>query len=82
MRIVTSTIFTMAMSVLVSQVALRIRPLSDVEIEEGAAIVAHRVDDQVRVWHPYVCIDNLIWLICKKFQLVKQLSVGFSLLSY
>ncbi|XP_047673880.1 kinesin-like protein KIF19 isoform X2 [Tachysurus fulvidraco] len=27
-------------------VALRIRPLSDVEIEEGAAIVAHRVDDQ------------------------------------
>lgn len=54
---------------LVSQVALRIRPLSDVEIEEGAAIVAHRVDDQVRVWHPYVCIDNLIRM---KFQPVKE----------
>lgn len=42
----------MAVSVVVFQVALRIRPLSDVEIEEGAAIVAHRVDDQVRVCHP------------------------------
>ncbi|MEQ2200042.1 hypothetical protein XENOCAPTIV_020731 [Xenoophorus captivus] len=28
-------------------VALRIRPLSDAEQEEGATIVAHRVDDQV-----------------------------------
>uniref|UniRef100_A0A669CQ63 Kinesin-like protein n=1 Tax=Oreochromis niloticus TaxID=8128 RepID=A0A669CQ63_ORENI len=32
------------------QVALRIRPLSDAEQEEGATIVAHRVDDQVRHW--------------------------------
>ncbi|KAF7705476.1 kinesin-like protein KIF19 isoform X1 [Silurus meridionalis] len=30
-------------------VALRIRPLNDAEIEEGAAIVAHRVDDQMVV---------------------------------
>ncbi|XP_062859747.1 kinesin-like protein KIF19 [Trichomycterus rosablanca] len=30
-------------------VALRIRPLSDVEMEEGAALVAHRVDDQMVV---------------------------------
>ncbi|KAG7491243.1 hypothetical protein MATL_G00000980 [Megalops atlanticus] len=28
-------------------VALRIRPLSDAELEESATIVAHRVDDQV-----------------------------------
>lgn len=48
----------MVVSMFVSQVALRIRPLSDVEIEEGAAIVAHRVDDQVRVWHPYVYSGN------------------------
>lgn len=50
----------LAVSMLVSQVALRIRPLSDVEIEEGAAIVAHRVDDQVRVCYHYVFISNLI----------------------
>uniref|UniRef100_A0A8C5H2W3 Kinesin-like protein n=1 Tax=Gouania willdenowi TaxID=441366 RepID=A0A8C5H2W3_GOUWI len=31
------------------QVALRIRPLSDAEQEEGATIVAHRVDEQVVV---------------------------------
>uniref|UniRef100_A0AAX7SSY3 Kinesin-like protein n=1 Tax=Astatotilapia calliptera TaxID=8154 RepID=A0AAX7SSY3_ASTCA len=31
------------------QVALRIRPLSDAEQEEGATIVAHRVDDQMVV---------------------------------
>ncbi|KAJ8332414.1 hypothetical protein SKAU_G00425870 [Synaphobranchus kaupii] len=30
-------------------VALRIRPLSDAEREEAAAIVAHRVDDQMVV---------------------------------
>ncbi|XP_037400229.1 kinesin-like protein KIF19 isoform X2 [Pygocentrus nattereri] len=30
-------------------VALRIRPLSDVELEEAATIVAHRVDDQMVV---------------------------------
>lgn len=30
------------------QVALRIRPLSDSELEEGAAIIAHKVGDQVR----------------------------------
>lgn len=32
----------------ISQVALRIRPLSDAELEEGATIIAHKVDDQVR----------------------------------
>lgn len=30
-----------------TQVALRIRPLNEAEIEEGAAVVAQRVDDQV-----------------------------------
>ncbi|KTG06954.1 hypothetical protein cypCar_00020108 [Cyprinus carpio] len=29
------------------KVALRIRPLSDAELEEGATIIAHKVDDQV-----------------------------------
>lgn len=33
---------------LVLQVALRIRPLSDAELEEGATIIAHKMDDQVR----------------------------------
>uniref|UniRef100_A0A8C9WZR7 Kinesin-like protein n=1 Tax=Sander lucioperca TaxID=283035 RepID=A0A8C9WZR7_SANLU len=33
----------------VASVALRIRPLSDAEQEEGATIVAHRVDDQMVV---------------------------------
>lgn len=64
---------------LASQVALRIRPLSDIEIEEGAAIVAHRVDDQVRVWNPYVCINNLTFA---KFHPLKDLWVGFPLLFY
>lgn len=30
-----------------TQVALRIRPLNEAEIEEGASVVAQRVDDQV-----------------------------------
>ena len=30
------------------QVALRIRPLSDTELEEGATVIAHKVGDQVR----------------------------------
>uniref|UniRef100_A0A3B5L489 Kinesin-like protein n=1 Tax=Xiphophorus couchianus TaxID=32473 RepID=A0A3B5L489_9TELE len=37
-------------------VALRIRPLSDAEQEEGATIVAHRVDDQVR-WPSFILIS-------------------------
>uniref|UniRef100_A0A8C1XBK8 Kinesin-like protein n=1 Tax=Cyprinus carpio TaxID=7962 RepID=A0A8C1XBK8_CYPCA len=32
-----------------STVALRIRPLSDAELEEGATIIAHKVDDQMVV---------------------------------
>ena len=32
------------------QVALRIRPLSDTELEEGATVIAHKVGDQVRLW--------------------------------
>lgn len=31
------------------QVALRIRPLNDTELEEGAAVIAHKVGDQVRL---------------------------------
>lgn len=31
----------------VFQVALRIRPISVAELEEGAALIAHRVDEQV-----------------------------------
>uniref|UniRef100_A0A8C0YQ45 Kinesin-like protein n=1 Tax=Cyprinus carpio carpio TaxID=630221 RepID=A0A8C0YQ45_CYPCA len=34
---------------IVFQVALRIRPLSDAELEEGATIIAHKVDDQMVV---------------------------------
>lgn len=30
------------------KVALRIRPLNDAEIEEGATTVAHKIDSQVR----------------------------------
>lgn len=30
-----------------SQVALRIHPLSEAELEEGATIIAHKVGDQV-----------------------------------
>lgn len=30
------------------QVALRIRPLNDAELEEGATVIAHKVGDQVR----------------------------------
>lgn len=29
------------------QVALRIRPMNEAEIEEGAAVIAHKVDEQV-----------------------------------
>ncbi|XP_032447480.1 kinesin-like protein KIF19 [Lynx canadensis] len=32
-----------------AQVALRIRPLSDTELEEGATVIAHKVGDQVAV---------------------------------
>lgn len=31
------------------QVALRIRPINEAELEEGASIIAHRVGDQVRL---------------------------------
>lgn len=31
------------------QVALRIRPPNDAELEEGAAVIAHKVGDQVRL---------------------------------
>lgn len=31
------------------QVALRIRPLNDAELEEGATVIAHKVGDQVRL---------------------------------
>lgn len=31
------------------QVALRIRPLSDVELQDGATIIAHKLGDQVRL---------------------------------
>lgn len=37
-----------AAKVFCPQVALRIRPLSDTELEEGAAVIAHKVGDQVR----------------------------------
>lgn len=37
-----------AATVFCPQVALRIRPLSDTELEEGAAVIAHKVGDQVR----------------------------------
>lgn len=32
------------------QVVLRIRPLNDAELEEGATVIAHKVGDQVRLW--------------------------------
>lgn len=35
------------------QVALRIRPLNDTELEEGAAVIAHKVGDQVRLSQGY-----------------------------
>lgn len=31
-----------------SQVALRVRPISVAELEEGATLIAHKVDEQVR----------------------------------
>lgn len=31
------------------QVALRIRPLNNTELEEGATVIAHKVGDQVRL---------------------------------
>lgn len=31
------------------QVVLRIRPLSDAELEEGATVIAHKMGDQVRL---------------------------------
>lgn len=36
------------------QVVLRIRPLNDAELEEGATVIAHKVEDQVRLWAQYV----------------------------
>uniref|UniRef100_A0A8B9JTN9 Kinesin-like protein n=1 Tax=Astyanax mexicanus TaxID=7994 RepID=A0A8B9JTN9_ASTMX len=44
-----------------SKVALRIRPLSDAELEEAATIVAHRVDDQMVVlMDPLEDPDNIL----------------------
>jgi len=48
---------------LIFQVALRIRPLSDAELEEGATIIAHKVDDQVRgnwSFSYYICMCR-VW---------------------
>lgn len=81
----------MAVSMLVSQVALRIRPLSDIEIEEGAVIVAHRVDDQVRVWHVlaltppilnlYICLYDLntcyLFLVATEQMKIQSLEMAF-----
>lgn len=33
---------------LLSQVVLRVRPISVAELEEGATLIAHKVDEQVR----------------------------------
>uniref|UniRef100_A0ACB8EL31 Uncharacterized protein n=1 Tax=Sphaerodactylus townsendi TaxID=933632 RepID=A0ACB8EL31_9SAUR len=38
---------------LVFQVALRIRPVSMAELEEGATLIAHKVDDQV-LWKAFL----------------------------
>lgn len=39
------------------QVALRIRPLNEAEAEEGAALVAHRVGEQVS-WGGELCLGR------------------------
>ena len=41
------------------QVALRIRPLSDTELEEGATVIAHKVGDQVRLWGHRACVHRV-----------------------
>ena len=41
------------------QVALRIRPLNDTELEEGAAVIAHKVGDQVRLSQGYEYISTV-----------------------
>lgn len=40
------------------QVVLRIRPLSDTELDEGATVIAHKVGDQVRLLGHRVCVHR------------------------
>lgn len=42
------------------QVVLRIRPLSDTELEEGATIIAHKAGDQVRPWGHRACVHRVV----------------------
>lgn len=50
------------------QVALRIRPLSDTELEEGATVTAHKVGDQVRLRGARACNHGVGMLtFCMRF---------------
>lgn len=64
-------------SVPVCQVALRIRPLSDVEMEEGAALVAHRVDEQVGFLCVNTCKQTILFVLERQIFLPSAIRFPF-----